>query len=134
MSENEVDLTTKRRLGKSALEVSPLGFGGGPIGGPAVSDQESLYTVAAAWESGVRFFDTAPWYGIGRSERRLGIALSNNVDREEYRINTKVGRGLLPEPIRDERGDTQRPNGNPRTPRDRQSGFRVAFDYTTRRS
>ena len=70
-----MDVTTPRRVGESALSVTPLGFGAAPIAGPAVPDDVALATVREAWDQGVRFFDTAPWYGIGRSERRLGLAL-----------------------------------------------------------
>ena len=72
-----MDVTASRPVGKSDLLVTPLGFGGGTIGDPRVSNEASLETVEAAWKSGVRLYDTAPSYGVGRSERRLGLALSN---------------------------------------------------------
>ena len=120
-----MDSTTPRLLGKSDLAVTPLGFGGGTIGSPQVSNDDSLATVAAAWETGVRFYDTAPWYGIGRSERRLGLALSALAPREAFRVNTKIGKTLVPEPVRDEGAKTLSPGGEVRTPRDPVSGFRV---------
>ena len=126
-----MDKTTHRKVGKSELTVSPLGFGSAPIGSPLVSNQDSLETVAAAWNSGVRFFDTAPWYGVGRSERRLGLALAEAGAREEFRINTKVGRTLEPEPERIEANKTHSPGGEVRTPRDSASGHRVHFDYSS---
>jgi D-threo-aldose 1-dehydrogenase len=119
-----------RTVGKSGLAVTPLGFGGGTIGGAAVSNDESARTVAAAWETGVRFFDTAPWYGIGRSERRLGAALAELAPKQDYRVNTKVGKTLVAEYDRDEVNKTLSPGGAVRTPRDPQSGFRVSFCYT----
>ena len=125
-----MDTTTPRPLGKSDLAVTPLGFGGGTIGGPQVSNEDSLATVAAAWETGVRFYDTAPWYGIGRSERRLGLALAALAPRESFRVNTKIGKTLVPEPVRDEAAKTLSPGGEVRTPRDPISGFRVRFEYT----
>jgi len=125
-----MDTTTPRVLGKSALAVTPLGFGGGTIGAPQVSNEDSLATVAAAWETGVRFYDTAPWYGIGRSERRLGLALSALGPRGAFRVNTKIGKTLVPEPVRDEGAKTLSPGGEVRTPRDPVSGFRVRFEYT----
>ncbi|MCY4015173.1 MAG: aldo/keto reductase [Gammaproteobacteria bacterium] len=125
-----MDTTTPRVLGKSDLAVTPLGFGGGTIGAAQVSNEDSLATVAAAWETGVRFYDTAPWYGIGRSERRLGLALSGLRPREAFRVNTKVGKTLVPEPVRDEGAKTLSPGGEVRTPRDPVSGFRVRFEYT----
>ena len=124
-----MDTTTVRRLGRSELAVTPLGFGGGTIGSAQIGNETSLATVAAAWETGVRFYDTAPWYGIGRSERRLGLALAGLGGRDEFRINTKVGKTLVAEPVRDERRKTFSPGGAVRTPRDAASGFRVRFEY-----
>lgn len=124
-----MDITSPRKIGNSDLEVTPLGFGSAPIGSPQVSNETSLETVAGAWESGVRFYDTAPWYGVGRAERRLGLALSVLGDRSEYRINTKVGKTLVPEPERDESRKTLSPGGQTRTVRDPLSGFRVDFNY-----
>jgi|TARA_B100000315_G_scaffold242741_1_gene265282 D-threo-aldose 1-dehydrogenase len=125
-----VDIKSLRKVGKSELYVTPLGFGGGTIGSAEVSNEASLETVGGAWASGVRFYDTAPWYGIGRSERRLGLALSGIADRADYRINTKVGKSLLPEPVRDETNKTLSPGGQVRTVRDSLSGFRVDFNYS----
>ena len=125
-----MDTSTPRVLGKSDLAVTPLGFGGGTIGAAQVSNEDSLATLAAAWETGVRFYDTAPWYGIGRAERRLGLALSALAPREAFRVNTKVGKTLVPEPVRDESAKTLSPGGEVRTPRDPVSGFRVRFEYT----
>ncbi|KOV83762.1 aldo/keto reductase [Nocardia sp. NRRL S-836] len=74
-----------------------MGFGAAPIGNlyREVSDDEALGAVEAAWQTGVRYFDTAPHYGLGLSERRLGVALSGR-PRAEYVISTKVGRLLEP--------------------------------------
>ena len=84
-----------------------------------------------AWENGVRLFDTAPWYGIGRSERRLGISLAElNVARDQYVVNTKVGRTLEPEYVEDPANNSDAADGTPRTPRDAASGYRVHFDYS----
>jgi D-threo-aldose 1-dehydrogenase len=60
------------------LVSGPLIFGGAPIGGlyAPVSDKAAAGTVAAAWEAGIRAFDTAPHYGVGVSERRLGSFLA----------------------------------------------------------
>ena len=131
-----MDVSTPRRVGKSELHVTPLGFGGGHIGSPFVGNGDSLDTVASAWESGVRFFDTAPFYGLGRSERRLGVALNGIAEaagespRAEYRVNTKVGKTLGPEPVRDGSKKTRTPGGRVRTMRDPLSGFRLAYDYS----
>ena len=77
--------------------LGPLSFGGAPIGnlGHAISDEQARATVDAAWGAGVRYFDTAPHYGLGLSERRLGAALGGR-PRDEYMISTKVGRLLEP--------------------------------------
>ena len=93
-----MDTVTPRRVGKSRLAVTPLGFGGGTIGSAQVDNEASFRTVAAAWETGVRFYDTAPWYGLGRSERRLGLALAGLGPRHEFRVNTKIGKTLVAEP------------------------------------
>lgn len=75
----------------------PLVFGGAPIGGlyAPVSDEEAAATLAAAWQSGIRAFDTAPHYGVGLSERRLGDFLADR-PRSQFTICTKVGRRLVP--------------------------------------
>ncbi|MGW6496073.1 aldo/keto reductase [Nonomuraea angiospora] len=77
------------------VEVSRHGFGGAPIGNlyQGVSEEQARATVDAAWDAGVRLFDTAPHYGLGLSERRLGAALK---DRSGYVLSTKVGRLLVP--------------------------------------
>ncbi len=94
-----MDTTTPRPLGRSGLRVTPLGFGAATISRPTVTDEVALATVREAWDRGVRFFDTAPWYGIGRSERRLGLALGALEARDEFLLNTKVGKWLVPEPV-----------------------------------
>jgi D-threo-aldose 1-dehydrogenase len=84
-------------LGHSGVAVSALGFGGAPIGNlyHAVDEQTAAGAVNAAWRAGVRFFDTAPHYGLGLSERRLGRALAAR-PRAGYVLSTKVGRVLVP--------------------------------------
>lgn len=86
-------------LGSSPVQVTPLGFGAASIGNlyRRVDDDQAAATVAAAWQAGIRYFDTAPHYGIGLSERRLGAALGG-YPRAEYAISTKVGRLLEPNP------------------------------------
>ncbi|QDP97908.1 aldo/keto reductase [Microlunatus elymi] len=88
-----------RKLGGTGLEVTELGFGAAPIGNlyRAISDEQAIATVDAAWAGGIRYFDTAPHYGLGLSERRLGLALADR-PRDEYVISTKVGRLLVPNP------------------------------------
>ena len=89
-------------LGRSGLSVTRLGFGGGPIGGlySAVSDTDAEESLRTAWAMGVRLFDTAPHYGAGRSEQRLGRFLSG-LPRDEYVVSTKVGRLLVDVPGKD---------------------------------
>jgi D-threo-aldose 1-dehydrogenase len=86
-----------RRLGRSPVFVTEMSFGGAAIGNlyTEVSDDDALAAIDAAWEGGIRTFDTAPHYGLGLSERRLGDALRHR-PREEYVISTKVGRLLDP--------------------------------------
>jgi D-threo-aldose 1-dehydrogenase len=77
----------------------PLVFGGAPIGGlyAPVSDEAAAGTLTAAWEAGIRVFDTAPHYGVGVSERRLGSFLAGR-PRDEFAVCTKVGGGWCPPP------------------------------------
>ena len=84
-----------RQLGHSEVAVTEISFGGAAIGNlfTAVTDDDARAAVDAAWDGGIRFFDTAPHYGLGLSERRLGAALRDR-PRGEYVISTKVGRLL----------------------------------------
>ena len=87
-----------RSLGASGLQVSVLGFGGAPLGNlyTPISDDEARDTLAAALNSGFNFFDTAPHYGAGLSERRIGDAIRGS-EIESCVVSTKVGRLLYPE-------------------------------------
>lgn len=84
-------------LGRTALRVSRLGLGTAPLGGlfTAVGDATAVDTVERAWELGLRWFDTAPLYGSGLAETRLGAALRGK-PRNDYVLATKVGRRLVP--------------------------------------
>ncbi|WP_442018617.1 aldo/keto reductase [Paenarthrobacter sp. 2TAF44] len=77
------------------LNLGRLGFGAAGIGNlyKAIPDGEAMATVLAAWDAGFRYFDTAPHYGLGLSEQRLGAVLRDK-PREEFVISTKVGRLL----------------------------------------
>jgi D-threo-aldose 1-dehydrogenase len=90
----------RRQLGTSRLRITELAFGGAPIGNlfTAVGDDAAAETIDAAWAGGIRTFDTAPHYGLGLSERRLGAALARR-PRSEYVISTKVGRLLEDAPL-----------------------------------
>lgn len=81
--------------------VTPLGLGGSQFGnlGRITTDEQCADALATAWRRGVRYFDTAPHYGLGLSERRFGQLLGD-YRREEYTISTKVGRLLVPTPER----------------------------------
>ena len=81
-----------------SLLSGPLGFGAAPLGNMFrnISEKEAVETVDAAWQQGTRYFDTAPFYGAGLSEIRLGKALAKH-RREEYVLSSKVGRLILDE-------------------------------------
>jgi len=83
----------------SDLDLGRLGYGAANVGNlyREVSDEVAWAAMAAAWDSGIRYFDTAPHYGLGLSERRLGAFLRTK-PREQYVISTKVGRLLRPNP------------------------------------
>ena len=88
-----------RRVGTSRLEISEVGFGASTLGNlhRAMTDEDARTAVEHAWDRGVRYFDTAPHYGLGLSERRLGRALAEH-PRDEFVVSTKVGRLLEPKP------------------------------------
>ena len=96
-----------RQLGTSAVRVTELSFGGAAIGNlfTEVSDDAASGAVAAAWNGGIRAFDTAPHYGLGLSEQRLGAVL-RHYPRDQYVVTTKVGR-LLEEATPPHRQDTE---------------------------
>ncbi|MEV7964974.1 aldo/keto reductase [Sphaerisporangium sp. NPDC088356] len=83
-------------VGRGA-RVTGFGFGAAPIGNlfSALSDEQAGGAIEAAWAAGIRYFDTAPHYGLGLSERRLGAALRDR-PRDSYTLSTKVGRLLVP--------------------------------------
>jgi D-threo-aldose 1-dehydrogenase len=89
----------KRRIGKTALEVTEFGFGGASLGNlyEAISRDNAMAALDAAWSAGMRYFDTAPHYGFGLSERRFGDYLRAK-PRDSYVLSTKVGRLLKPVP------------------------------------
>jgi D-threo-aldose 1-dehydrogenase len=86
-----------RPLGRGGLTVGALSFGGAPIGnlGRPVDADEWRGALAAAWDAGVRYFDTAPHYGLGLSEQRFAEGLAGR-PRDELIVSTKVGRLLVP--------------------------------------
>lgn len=89
--------TSLRRIGTTELSVGPFGLGCAGLGNlyAAVTDAAAQDTLDAAWASGIRLLDTAPYYGHGLSESRLGAFLAR-VDAGRAVISTKVGRSLEP--------------------------------------
>ncbi len=96
-----------RPAGRGGLTITELSFGAAQIGNlfTAMTDEHAIGAVDAAWSAGVRYFDTAPHYGVGLSERRLGAALARR-PRDEFVVSTKVGRLLVPDPEGASRRDT----------------------------
>jgi D-threo-aldose 1-dehydrogenase len=93
-----------RTLGRSGLRLTSLGFGGGPVGWRQTPDADGAAEALLddAWRAGIRYYDTAPFYGYGDSERRLGRSLARHA-RDDYILSTKVGRLIRPGHA-DERG------------------------------
>ncbi len=92
-----MDPTETRILGKSGVPVTQLGFGGAGLGElfVRVDEETAAATLKAAWDAGIRYYDTAPFYGQGLSEIRTGRFLDNR-PRSEFILSTKVGRWLFP--------------------------------------
>ncbi len=92
-----IDPHRRRRLGRSDVHVGPLTFGGNALSNlyAVVDEAQALDAVVASYECGVRSFDTAPLYGYGLGEHRLGHAL-RRFPRDSYVLSTKVGRLLAP--------------------------------------
>lgn len=90
-----MDPFKRRKLGRSDISLPLFGFGGAPLGElfTTVSERDAEATLSAAWDAGVRYYDTAPWYGRGQSEHRLGRFLYRQ-PRGEAILSTKVGRVL----------------------------------------
>ncbi len=88
--------------------LGDLGFGGANLGNlfTAMSDSEAHAVLEAAWECGIRYFDTAPHYGLGLAERRLGAFLATK-PRDEFAVSTKVGRRLVPSPETSDESDEE---------------------------
>lgn len=114
-------LIEKRPIGRTGLEISKIGFGGAPLGDVrrAPSSAAAQELLEAAWQSGIRYFDTAPFYGAGLSERRIGDFLRSK-PRDEYVLSTKVGRLLVPD-----RAYAMAHYGDPAA-----MPFRPVFDFT----
>ncbi|MGW2725451.1 aldo/keto reductase [Streptomyces sp. NPDC001492] len=87
----------QRKIQNTSVSLTELGFGASVIGNlyRVTPADDATAAVDAAWQAGLRYFDTAPHYGLGLSERRLGAALRGR-PRDEYVISSKVGRLLVP--------------------------------------
>jgi D-threo-aldose 1-dehydrogenase len=111
-----------RQVGTTTLHLPPMGLGVAHLGGMygTVPGDQARATLQAAWDGGYRFFDTAPWYGRGKSEHRLGAFLMDHV-RDDVIITTKVGR-VLHRPADPATFD--------RLPWPGGLGFEVEFSYT----
>ena len=93
----------KNRIGETDVAVTALSLGGASLGnlGVAISDDDATAVMAHAWDAGIRYFDTAPRYGRGLSEQRMGAFLRDR-PRSDYVLSTKVGRVLTPGPALEE--------------------------------
>ncbi len=111
----------KRQIGRTKLRVSTLGLGTATMGGSRIpiTRVEGEAIVTAAWEAGVRYFDTAPFYGVGAAEHRVGDALREQ-DRDSWVLSTKVGRLLRPK-------TDNAPSADGRLS---PMPFKVVYDYT----
>jgi D-threo-aldose 1-dehydrogenase len=87
------------RAAPDRLGLGRLGYGAAAVGNlyRAVDDESARHLLDAAWDAGIRYYDTAPHYGLGLSERRLGEMLRRR-PRDEFVVSTKVGRLLVPDP------------------------------------
>ncbi|GAA4161946.1 aldo/keto reductase [Gryllotalpicola daejeonensis] len=90
----------------TGVPPGPLAFGGAPLGNmfAELSEEDAFAALEDAWAAGIRYFDTAPHYGVGLSERRMGAFLRTK-PRDEFMLSTKVGRLLVPDPGADGRDD-----------------------------
>jgi D-threo-aldose 1-dehydrogenase len=118
-----MDHTQRDYVGSRSIQLTKLGYGGAPIGNlrTSVTDADAYSAMQAAWQAGIRYFDTAPWYGLGLSEHRIGRFLRDK-PKAEYALSTKVGRLLRPWPARYE-PRVQRVWVEPLS-------FEVRFDYS----
>jgi D-threo-aldose 1-dehydrogenase len=88
-----MDPFVRRKLGRTNVQVTQLGLGGAGLGDlfDVLDDADANATLQTAWDAGIRYYDTSPWYGHGQSEHRFGRALYRR-PRADYVLSTKVGR------------------------------------------
>ena len=117
-----MDPFARRRLGRTQVEVTQLGFGGAGLGDlfEVIPEAQAAATLQAAWDAGIRYYDTAPWYGLTQSEHRFGRALYRQ-PRRDFVLSTKVGRTLHPVHDSENFDRGMWSGGLP---------FRVQFDYS----
>ncbi len=115
-----MNLSERRPLAKSPLALPVLGLGCSQLGGlyRDMPLQQAVDTLAGAWQQGIRYFDTAPFYGYGRSEHRLGAFLDEQ-PRDDFVLSSKVGRLLAP-------NGSERANGDGW---ERPLPFKPVYDY-----
>ena len=113
----------RRKVGRTKLEVTELGLGGAPMGGfrATISDAEAVKLTDDGYDAGIRYFDTSPYYGYGRSELRMGAALREK-PRDSYVLSTKIGRVMHAMKPGEKPPADFRENGLP--------GFAPVYDYT----
>jgi D-threo-aldose 1-dehydrogenase len=130
------NVAQRRPVGRTGLSVTALGVGSAPLGGlyAPVTTEEALGMLEAAWEAGIRYFDTAPMYGNGRSEHLVGHLLrgkgqDDGTPAGDWVLSTKVGRLMTTE-----RAGRALPPAPPKNPLDPgwHNGlpFRELFDYS----
>lgn len=92
-----MDPTGRRRLGQTDVSLSQFGLGTAPLSGfrDTIAEDVALASIQAAWDSGVRMFDTAPYYGYGRAGLRLAAVLRDK-PRDGFVLSIKIGRVMHP--------------------------------------
>ncbi|MCL6653764.1 pyridoxal 4-dehydrogenase [Agrobacterium rubi] len=125
-----IKASTPRPVGKTGIEVTALGIGSAPLGGlyAPVTTADAVDMLQAAWAAGIRYFDTAPMYGNGRSEHLVGQVLRETGEKS-FVLSTKVGRLMTTE-----RAGRSLPPAPPKNPLDpgwwNGLPFREVFDYS----
>jgi len=117
-----IKISDQRKVGTTNLSLPVLGLGSAPLGEifAKIDEEDARGTLNAAWDNGVRFYDTAPWYGRGLAEHRMGGFLRTK-PRDEFKITTKVGRTLF---------RPKEPKKLDRSPWKGGLNFEVNFDYS----
>jgi D-threo-aldose 1-dehydrogenase len=127
------DPLERRAVGRTGLAVTRLSFGGASIGGlfRPVEDDDAIRVARHAWDLGIRSFDTAPLYGYGASERRIGMALADRL-RDDFVLSTKVGRRVYPTDAIPGGAEVDRQAIGPKEDAfyHRTEQVRMVFDYT----